>query len=106
MPRPFHFRSGPVRIPNAAHGRHRDRTFWRRALPEVQEPIVCALGRLRESALRLHPGEKPMKKLVAAVLAVGISVAVTAPAFAKDAPGKCGVMKYFDKTTKKCKSKG
>lgn len=47
-----------------------------------------------------------MKKIIAAVLAVGISVAVTAPAFAKkDAPGKCGVTKYFDKKTKKCKSK-
>ncbi len=51
-----------------------------------------------------------MKKLVLAVIvsafaATSMSGAVLA-AKKKDAPGKCGTMKYFDKKSKACKSKG
>lgn len=54
-----------------------------------------------------------MRKFALVIMAVGFSFAVAgAPVMAashkkaKDAPGKCGVMKYFDTKTKKCKSKG
>jgi hypothetical protein len=50
----------------------------------------------------------PMKKLITAALIATVSVAATTAtiAVAKDAPGKCGAMKYFDKKSKKCASKG
>lgn len=51
-----------------------------------------------------------MKKLVlAAVMAAFAAASMSVPADAakkKDQPGKCGTMKYFDKKSKACKSKG
>lgn len=52
-----------------------------------------------------------MKKVVLALITAAFAAsAIGAPAFAakkkKDAPGMCGTMKYFDKKTKSCKSKG
>lgn len=51
-----------------------------------------------------------MKKIaVAMMLAAFAATAMVVPADAKkkkDAPGKCGVMKYYDMKSKACKSKG
>lgn len=51
-----------------------------------------------------------MKKFaLAALMAAFAATAMGAPALAKkkkDAPGKCGVMKYYDMKSKSCKSKG
>ena len=52
-----------------------------------------------------------MRKIALTILAVGFTAAMLgAPAMAagkkKDAPGKGGVMKYYDKKAKACKSKG
>ncbi len=51
-----------------------------------------------------------MKKFaLAVVMSAFAATALSAPVVAKkkkDAPGKCGVMKFYDTKTKKCKSKG
>lgn len=51
-----------------------------------------------------------MKKIALALMVAGFAAAtLSAPVLAakkKDAPGKCGTMKYFDKKSKSCKSKG
>lgn len=51
-----------------------------------------------------------MKKIVLAVITAAFAAgALGGPVMAakkKDAPGKCGTLKYFDKKSKSCKSKG
>lgn len=51
-----------------------------------------------------------MKKIaLAVIMSAFAATAMSGPVMAKkkkDAPGKCGVMKYYDVKTKKCKSKG
>jgi hypothetical protein len=52
-----------------------------------------------------------MKKVIlAAVLSAFAAATFVVPVAEakkkKDAPGKCGVMKYYDKKSKACKSKG
>lgn len=51
-----------------------------------------------------------MKKLAIAVLSTAFAAAaMSAPVLAKKkkaAPGKCGVMMYYDVKSKSCKSKG
>lgn len=62
------------------------------------------------SAFIVISREYVMKRLAVALVTIAFAAGafgVTAEAKkAKDAPGKCGVMKYFDTKTKKCKSKG
>lgn len=45
-------------------------------------------------------------RILSAVLLASVALLMTpaAPAFAKDKPGHCGTMKYFDKKAKKCAS--
>lgn len=51
-----------------------------------------------------------MKKVALALMTAAFAAsALSAPVFAakkKDAPGKCGTMKFFDKKKKACASKG
>lgn len=55
-----------------------------------------------------------MKKIaIAVIMSAFAATAMSAPMMAashakkkKDAPGMCGTMKYFDKKSKSCKSKG
>lgn len=51
-----------------------------------------------------------MKKIaLAVIMSAFAATAMSAPVLAKkkkDQPGKCGVMKYYDKKSKSCKSKG
>ncbi len=51
-----------------------------------------------------------MKKLALALIAAAFTTAaLSAPVLAakkKDAPGKCGTMKFYDKKKKACVSKG
>lgn len=60
--------------------------------------------------MRITGRETVMKKFALAVLAAAFAAsAMSAPVLAKkkkDAPGKCGVMKYYDMKSKSCKSKG
>jgi hypothetical protein len=71
-------------------------------------------GSITALALPRHQRREAMRVLKVALAVVFLSTSMVAltsvvgsgSAEAKDKPGKCGTMKYYDKKTKKCVSKG